>query len=289
MSVLVVTAADERYASLVLDLIGSLRAIPSAKFDIGCVDLGLGDETRRLLVEDGVKIMKPEWPFRPHKLFDARPTYLSRVIRPFLRDYFPGHETYIWLDADCWVQDGNALDDLASMASVSGLACVPAVDRSYFHTARSRQWLFQRYRMAFGDEDAGRILPFNYVNSGVFALAARAPHWNAWKTRFQKALDRWDGDFLCDQSILNALVYLDGMPAAFMPSEYNWVCHLAVPMWAPRKRLFVSPNFPWQSIGIVHNTFDDKSLELAIRSRTGGTLRSKLTYSAYRALAEAEG
>jgi lipopolysaccharide biosynthesis glycosyltransferase len=289
MSAMVISAADEGYAALVLDLVASVRATDHAAIDIGCLDLGLSAATRQSLSELGVQIFKPEWPFRPHRLFDERPTYLSRAIRPFMTDFFPGHDVYIWLDADCWVQDGKALDDLVSVAAAGGLACVPAVDRSYFHSASSRQWLYQRYKMAFEEDEAGKLLQFNYINSGVFALAGKAPHWQAWRERFQKALDRWDGDFLSDQAILNAIVYLDQMPASFLPSEYNWVCHLAVPMWAPRKRVFVSPNYPWQPLAIVHNTFNNKNLEVPVRSRAGNSFTSKMTYSAYRALAQMPG
>jgi lipopolysaccharide biosynthesis glycosyltransferase len=286
MSVLVVSAADESYALLLLDLVASLRAIERPTFGIGCLDLGLSNETLQALLFFGIDIVKPQWPFRPHPLFDERPKYLSRVIRPFLPTYFPGHETYLWLDADCWVQNGGALIDLVLAASENGLACVPAVDRAYFHSAKSRQWSHQRYQMALGKQEADELIQFNYINGGVFALQQRAPHWRAWQERFQRALDRWEGDFLSDQAILNALIYLDRMPAALLPSEYNWICHLATPMWAARKREFVSPYLPWQTLGIIHNTFDDKNIEAPIRSRAGDMFPSKLTYTAYRGLVE---
>jgi hypothetical protein len=286
MPVLVVSAADQAYADLLLDMVRSVRAAGLPDFRIGCLDLGLDAATREILSGLADHIAKPDWPFKPHPVFDARPTYLARAIRPFLPNYFPGFDAYIWLDADCWVQMGEALKTLAQVASGAAMAVVPAVDRSYFHHFRSRRWVFERYCMALGREAAKQLLLYSYINTGVFALKNGAPHWRAWEQNFQKALDRWEGTFLSDQAVLNALIYIERLPAIMMPAEYNWLCHLALPMWAPERKLLVSPNFPWSPLGIIHNTFRTKQRAVQLRSTNGQTITTELTYTAYRALAK---
>ena len=283
--VLVVSAADQPYAGLLLDMVRSVRAAQLPGFQIGCLDLGLDAATRGTLSGLADHVVKPGWPFKPHPVFDAAPTHLARAVRPFLPKYFPGFDVYIWLDADCWVQMGEALKTLAHVASGGAMAVVPAVDRSYFHHFRSRTWVFERYRMALGAEAAKQLLPYSYINSGVFALKSGAPHWRAWEQKFQEALDRWKGKFLSDQAVLNALIYLDRLPAIFMPAEYNWLCHLALPMWAPERKLLISPNFPWSPLGIIHNTFRTKQRAVQLRSPKGQVVTTELSYTAYRALA----
>ena len=282
MKTLVVTAADEAYSALLLDLLHSLRAAPNCR--VACLDLGLSEATRTLIAPLVHQVLRPEWPFRAHPVFDARPTYLARAVRPFLSRYFPGYETYIWLDADCWLQDPNALATLTFAASAGSIAAVPAADRSYFHSTEHRDWVQRRYEMAFGKQDAHRLRPFPYVNSGVFALKENARHWVLWEARFQAALDRWEGEFLSDQALLNALIYLDGLPAELLPAEYNWICHLRPPIWSRARRKFINPNFPRTDIGLVHNTLNDKNAALTVPMLEGGTVTVPMTYRGYAAL-----
>jgi len=285
MSTIVVSAADETYAGLLLDLVDSLRAAAVPDLRIGCLDLGLTEATRGRLGPLVDATVRPEWPFRPHPVFGASPRHLSRAVRPFLPEYFPGHTTYIWLDADCWVQDRMALQGLTHAASGGALAVVPAADRSYIHSDDARGWVDRRYRMALGDDAADRLRPFSYINCGVLALRAQSPHWVAWERRFQAALDRWEGDFLSDQAVLNALVYLDAMPSVMLPAEYNWVCHLRLPLWLAEKRRFANPNYPWTPIGILHNTLNDKDKGVAVLSTDGTVVSTVLSYAGFKALA----
>src|ERR1700744_4328903 len=154
MSALVVSAADERYASLLIDLVQSVYAAAIPDLQIGYLDLGLSDNTRSALQPFVHTNAKPVWPFRPHRIFDAQPRYLSRAVRPFLPKYFPGYDTYVWLDADCWVQDRVALLSLISMTAGGAIAAVPATDRSYDHSNASRDWVDSRNRMALGNAEA---------------------------------------------------------------------------------------------------------------------------------------
>jgi hypothetical protein len=203
----------------------------------------------------------------------------SRTARPFLRDLFPGYELYLWLDADTFVQSPIGLKWLLEAGARSAIAVVPAVDRSYFHHPRQVEWLKQRYRMAFDEPTAERLMLVPYVNSGVLSAVAASPVWEAWARRFQAALERWEGDFLSDQAVLNAVLVMDQVPHARLPSICNWICHLALPRWFAAKRVFVEPDFPFTRLLIVHNTLTDKAAPCKLRDEAGKPVEMRIAWS----------
>lgn len=279
--ILVVSAADEAYADLLADLARSLRSLDNAPaFEFACLDLGLSAETRARLAPSIDHFAAARWPFPPDPRFDAKPIWAARAVRPFIPDYWPGYDIYVWLDADAWVQEARALSWLIEAAGERCMAVVPAVDRAYTHSTQSRQWLLERYRMALGDDIARRLMAGYYINAGVWALRGDAPHWEAWKRRFAAALENWRGEFLSDQAIVNALLILDRLPAHFLPSECNWLCHLAQPIWDGARRRLCMPNFPFDPIGILHNTWDDKRAAWRLAVRGGPPITTGLTYGA---------
>ena len=75
--------------------------------------------------------------------------------------------------------------------------------------------------MALGEGIARERAAMPYVNAGVMAFKAGSPFWRAYAGRFQAALDRWEGDFLSDQAILNAAIHLDRMNVRRLPARAN--------------------------------------------------------------------
>lgn len=285
MRFVVVTAADERFAALARDLLDSLE--PHRRqlgFALAVLDLGLKDETRAEFAARVDRTAKPPWPFRPHPVFDARPQYLSRAVRPFLPDYFPGFEVYVWIDADAWVQHPLALKWLIEAAAISDFAGAPTVHRAYTFTERDTAWLLERYRRAFGEGVARELVTKPYFNSGVVAMRAGSPLWRRYVERFQTALDVWEGEFLSDQAVLNAVIYLDGMNVQRLPARANWLCHLARPLLHETGGRLLEPVFPFEPILVVHNTFDDKSREFELQTEKGQPRRTRLTHSAFKSL-----
>jgi hypothetical protein len=207
MKFIILTGGDEAYAPFVADLAQSLTRLKSqAQFATGCLDYGLAPRTREALSKTFEHIVAPEWPFRPNAQFDKEIQARAFATRPFLPDYFPGFDAYAWIDADAFVQSPRAIALLAA-ASAGGLAgVVPTVDRSYRHQRQTVEWVFERYRMAFGAETAASLRQAPYIASGVLTAGAASPLWKIWQARFQAALDRWDGPRLCDQAILNHVV-----------------------------------------------------------------------------------
>ena len=51
--------------------------------------------------------------------------------RPFMKDYFPGYENYIWMDADTEVLDINGIKNLILGVEDKDIAIVPEINESY--------------------------------------------------------------------------------------------------------------------------------------------------------------
>jgi lipopolysaccharide biosynthesis glycosyltransferase len=289
MSTLVVTAANELYASLATDLIASLAEHREPlKLHVAVLDLGLEPASRDALQRSVEHVVTPTWMFKPHPKFASDPKYLSRAARPFLPELIPGYATYIWLDADTWVQQRLGLEWLIDAARGVDLAAVPTMHRCYAFAQHDIAWLHQRYAMAFGPALANELVQQPYFNAGVIAARAGSHFWRAFAHRFQTALDRWQGDFLSDQAIVNAVISLDGLNVNRLPARANWLCHLSPPLWSDKQKLLVEPALPFDPLLIVHNTYDDKHKQRTIRTIAGQQRMASLTRSGIQNLAYSE-
>lgn len=285
MKALIVTAADEAYAPLVRDLLNSLEP-QRARLDlaIACLDLGLAPQTSAELTRRIEHVVAPAWPFRPHERFTAERHYLARAARPFLPDLVPGYAMYLWLDADVWVQHALGLEWLIDAARRADIAAVPTIHRAYTFTPRDITWVLERYRMAFGENMAHELARAAYVNSGVIAARAGSPLWRRFAQRFQTALDNWQGDFLSDQAVLNAVLQLDGLKVERLPARANWLCHLSKPVWSKRARCLVEPAMPFEPLLLIHNSLNDKQEIQTLPALDGQPRKTRLTFAAVNAL-----
>lgn len=283
MRFIIVTGGDEKYAPLVLDAVLSLtRLRPQLKFDLGCLDYGFLPATREAMARSFDHIVSPDWPFRPHAQFDKQIQARAFATRPFLPDYFPGYDAYAWLDADSFVQDPRGVALLAACCDHGLAGVVPTVDRSYQHTRETSAWVMERYKMAFGRDAAARMAAGPYINSGVVSASCASPMWKMWQARFQQALDHWDGPRLCDQAVLNHVVYLENLPHHKLPASCNWICHLAMPVADVKRAVLVEPSYPNDPIYIVANTFNDKRSPHRLKRLDGGELIAPLTFEGSR-------
>ncbi len=139
--------------------------------------------------------------------------------------------------------------------------------------------------MAFGEQIARQLIQNAYMNSGVMAISADSRFWPSVARRFQQALDRWDGNFLSDQAIINATIALDDLRFERLPARTNWICHLSRPLWDPLRKRLAEPAIPFEPILIVHNTFNTKTLEHELPAMDGRNRKTGLTYAAISVLA----
>jgi hypothetical protein len=271
--IIVITGGDAGYFDLMKDCIGSLRATSEGRdLALGILDCGLADEQRTWCREQGGMLAVPDWDFDFPGRDKLSEGYKALTARPFLPRYFPGFDLYLWIDGDCWVQQGDAISLFLAAARTGALAVAPEIHRAmrHYHHAWSEFSAVcgAAYESCFDKATAERLIRYPMINAGVFALKAQAPHWTGWADIYRQALQR--STDLTDQLALNVLVYDKGFPYEPLPSRCNWPVHHATPAWDAERGLFVEPVMPYEPLGILHLTIYTKRLAaLDVRERGG--------------------
>ncbi|HEY2870621.1 MAG TPA: hypothetical protein VGJ56_01815 [Reyranella sp.] len=269
-----ITGGDAAYFDLLRECVGSLRATPEGRaMALGILDCGLTGEQRAWLAGQGALFVTPDWDFDFPARAKLKDGYKALTARPFLPRYFPGFDLYLWIDADCWVQQGDALALFQRAARTGALAVAPEIHRSMRHYRHAWKEFSTvngaAYEAAFGKETAERLIRYPLINAGVFALQAGAPHWQGWADLLGDALQR-SAD-MTDQITLNVLVYDHGFACEPLPSHCNWPVHHATPAWDAERGLFVEPAMPYEPLGILHLTIHTKRLETLDVRELGGS------------------
>ena len=100
-STIVVTSADSKFFELVQGTILSIREKPQGySVDIGFFDVGLTPEQLQWMSQYVDYIVEPIWNYEPPDSSNYPNYFKALLSRPFLPEYFPGYEVYIWIDAD---------------------------------------------------------------------------------------------------------------------------------------------------------------------------------------------
>jgi hypothetical protein len=285
---LIVSGADSAYFPLLRDTVLSVRAVcPEAA--IGVLDVGLEPEQREWLAGRVTHLVRPGWdidfPGRAH-LSEGRQ---AQFARPFLPRHFPGYETYLWVDADAWLQDRRAIELFVGAARGGKLAIVPEIDRAYKrHYKRPKLFgltlAWKNYREAFGWLVADRLGRNPMVNCGVFALRGDAPHWQAWARVMVRVAQR-TRFFFVEQTALNYAIFAEHLPVDFLPAYCNWMPGDAAPAFDAARGLFVEPYSPHEVIGIMHLAgAEQKTHVFRLNRLDGGEVETSLRYSESRAL-----
>jgi hypothetical protein len=190
-----ITGGDAGYFDLMKDCIGSLRATPEGSaLSLGILDCGLTEEQRAWCRAQGATLVVPQWDFEFPGRDRLKDGYKALTARPFLPRYFPGFELYFWIDADCWVQQGDAIALFLAAARTGALAVAPEIHRSmrHYHHAWGEFSAVcgAAYEACFDKATAERLIRYPMINAGVFALRTEAPHWSGWARIYGAALQR---------------------------------------------------------------------------------------------------
>jgi SAM-dependent methyltransferase/predicted O-methyltransferase YrrM len=283
MQIIIITAADANYFELVRGTILSVREKPEgANVAIGFFDLGCTPEQLQWLETQVNFIKTPDWEFDfPSK--NEAPHYLKGLLaRPFLRQYFPNFDIYLWIDADAWVQDWKAVELLVKGVAKRGLAVVPELDRGYYLAYGKLPWywefVYRDYQAVFGDEVAQHLYSYPTINAGVFALHKTAPHWKIWAEYLAQGLQQ-HVSLMTDQIALNRLVYGTELfeKTEMLPAWCNWSCNFGLPVWDKQRGCFVEPYLPQDAIGILHMTGHKHDL-VNLATTDGDTIEISLRY-----------
>lgn len=279
--VIIVTASDHRFMPFLRDLIGSLDGtLARPEIELACFDLGLDAADRTWLGQHGATLAVP----RAHlgvRAEDHGPALLSFLARPFLPEYFPGFDVYVWIDSDVWLQDLSVLDRYVEGAMATGMAITHERERGY----RFQPWLFgwtvKHFMLGYGALTAAHLLVRPHVNAGFFAIRADAPHWAEWARRYQAAIGRTRALVPHDQFALNHALHGDGpggttLPTALLDPGCNWICDRGVPKWNSSRAAFCKPYPPYEPIGAMHLAGPAKRTLYDVATTDGNFFRTYL-------------
>ena len=115
-----------KFFDLLQGMVRSLRDKPRGRnVALYVFDIGLSEAQRRWLLTQGAALQVPHDPLAPIPILHA---FLSRSRIPEL---FPGHEVYLWIDADAWVQRSEAVEAYVEGALHAGFSVTPETDPAY--------------------------------------------------------------------------------------------------------------------------------------------------------------
>lgn len=281
---IIITGGDAGFFPFLIAAIGSLRAHPqTAARDLGVIDQGLTNEQREQLAALGCTIVRPEWTLPvPHEARSLR--NIGLVARTALREYFPGYNVYVWFDADAWMQTPEFLSAYVEGALANGAAVAREDGPGYRRSLADLRWWAGNMVASFGAIDGLRCALATSINIGLVALSDTAPHWEAWKRLYTKALER-TGKVNMDQHAFLAAIHLQGLPTSFLAARFNWLPHLSAPIWNPELRMLCEPLAPYRPLSVIHLAGPRKERPYELATTNGTKLTTSLTFPAIRQLA----
>ena len=264
----IVSSSNDGYFPLLQGLILSIsdrtRAAGQAMPDIHILDIGLTDDQRHWLEPYVKGFVRPSWDVGPDDAAfletHGGEAFKPMTARPNLPRHVPGYDSYLWIDADAWVQRWEGIDWYLEAARGGRMAVTPAIHRAFagtFHTSPRQEALFEVHRWCV-EESLAKALVYQLqqINSGVFALEAESPVWEIWADCNKQILTRLrvteKFTSLFEQIALNVAIYTRRAPIHFLPVSCNWPIAEGDLMLDLERKLFVEPLVPHEPIGILH-------------------------------------
>jgi hypothetical protein len=280
---ILVTAGDSKVLPMLQGLVNSLQAFPQHReVEIGCLDVGQSAEDRAWLTSRGVILAEPTTHLG---VPDSRlkPYERAFVARPFLRDYFPGRDIYIWIDSDVWLQGWWVIEAYQQGALQTGLAIAHERERAYVFQGFLWGWFAKHMVLGYGVLDAAWLLSRPHLNAGLFAMRSDSPQWDEWVRTYTAAWERTGTFNPHDQFSINRFVHGGALrrptqAATLLEPRYNWICDRGPPMWNDELGMLCEPYAPFRPIGAVHLAGPAKSRSYDIRRTGGGSFNARLVY-----------
>ena len=284
--VLIVSACNARFMPFLRGMFDSIATVlEQDEVTLGCFDIGLGEADRVWLRQRGAQVVTPG----THLGVDAaahEPALRSFLARPFLREYFPGHDVYLWIDSDVWLQDPQVIGRYVRGALDHGMAVTHERERGYRFQSWLLLWTGKHFALGYGPMTGARLLARRHLNAGFFAIAAGAPHWEAWAQRYRAAIERTGSLVPHDQFALNQAIYHGSAAGGvldrtcFLEPGCNWICDRGVPMWNDALEAFCKPYAPFEPIGALHLAGPAKRSRYVIERTGGGSFETLIVRGA---------
>ena len=259
----IISLADSNYFELLDELVNSIRRFKESENVAICIlDAGLSLEQKKKLSTKVDEIKIADWDIDvPDYKVKGKEWLKSQVSRAFLTRYFPGYKKYMWIDADAWVNNWEAVDLYFKGCENNKLSIATSADRAYGRVLRA-EWVFssfariksQNYKHAkssgFSEKIAREVALKPHLNIGVFALEADAKHWEVWQNNLKKALS-YGKIWGSEQIAMNVTIYSNNLPVEILPAYCNWTLIDGM-KFDNKKNTFVEPYLPNHEIGIIH-------------------------------------
>ena len=283
--ILIVTASDSRFMPFLRGMLASLGDwLSRPNVSLACFDIGLNSDDAAELRALGAQIVVPA----PHLgvAGDGVPVaLLSFLARPFLPQTFPGHDVYVWIDSDVWLQDPAVLQAYIDGAAATGMAITHERTASYRFQPWLLGWTTKHFLLGYGPAEAAYLLSKRHVNAGFFAIAADAPHWSAWAACYEAAIARTGAlvphdQFALNQALHGGLVSRKALPVTLLAPLCNWICDRGIPMWNDEAGAFCDPRAPHTPIHALHLAGPAKRESYVIKRTGGGSFTTCLVHGA---------
>jgi hypothetical protein len=260
----IIALADSNYFEMLEELIDSINKHPESENVSICVlDAGLTVKQIKTIEKKVYKVKKANWDIEVSNYKVIGKEWLkSQVSRAFLPNYFPEFKKYLWIDCDAWVQDWDCIELYFKACENGKLGITQTMGQGYRIMSKVK-WLVgslaliksQNYKHArssgIKEADARKIAFAPHLNIGVFSLEKNSICWKVWQKNLKKTLSR--GKIFGSEGLaINLAVYVDNVPAEFLPLNCNWIASNLLPKYDTKKELFVEPNLPNYQIGIMH-------------------------------------
>jgi hypothetical protein len=204
----------------------------------------------------------------------------SFLARPFLPDYFPGHDVYLWIDSDVWLQDVTVLDTYIDGALQAGFAIAHETDPGYRFQAWLLGWTAKHFLLGYGAATALWLLSRDHLNAGLFAARSDAPQWALWARCYEAAIRRTGALVPHDQFALNHALHRNRGLAAFLDPGCNWICDRGAPMWNDALGAFCKPYPPYAPIGALHLAGPAKRRTYTVGRTEGSSFETFIVHGA---------
>jgi hypothetical protein len=253
----IVTGSDSNMFYLAKGLILSLRRVlPLHDAELAFFDLGCTPRELAWLEARTDKLLRLKDDFNIANMQGFQPYRLGQACRALLPKYLPGYSSYMWMDADVWVQDPTVMKQFTDPAEKNLTAIVPECDVAYaFLREPGAALQFHRYKLhqwtaSYGEDDARKYALLPIFNNGVFAMGAQSPIWSLWERNMALSLQRGLTALFDQLSLQKSLLEAGGLHA--LPSRANWMSHYTQPYRRVEDGVWVEPRSSGQPIGIVH-------------------------------------
>ena len=263
---IVVTGCDANHFELATDLLTSLRDQRGQDITIGFIHVGTEPLPAEITQMADHVAHVPDEP----DVGRRRGYALARlVVKPKIPEFFPGFDTYVWLDGDTWLQNAVGIDHLLHCAQLADICMAPEADPDYFRRQVPDPHTINVYLSLFGREEMERHVHFTMLNAGVFSARADSRMWAKWKQALSELREHANeqNPYFSDQIPLHRLVSLGELTVHPLKAVNNWLAYHAYPAFNFERRRLLTPTFPHQEINILYLCLAVEGCTLSARSR----------------------